>query len=142
MAKQGQKLDQELKEKIKARLAEINNINETAREFGVSPSTVHKIKNENPDEFEELRMDKRAQMIDKIWSMLEDAADLGHSMIREARTGQREIPLNHVSTFYGTMYDKMALMRGDNTQNIGGDGLKIVLNMPSVAKDEDEWNAS
>ncbi|WP_438446860.1 hypothetical protein [Gorillibacterium sp. sgz5001074] len=141
MAKQGQKLTDELKEQIRAALASNDNIREIARQFNVAPSSVMKIRDEKPDEFEQLRTDKRTQMIDKIWSMLEDAADLGHKMIKEAKNGKRELPLNHVSTFYGTMYDKMALMKGENTANIGGDGFKVVLNVPGV-KGEDDWKSA
>lgn len=136
----GQQTPDELKEQIRAALASNNNVREIGRQFKVSPSTVMKIRDEKPDEFEQLRTDKRTQMIEKIWASLFDAIDLGHSMIAEAKQGVREIPLNHVSTYYGTMYDKMALMQGENTQNIGGDGFKVVLNMPDV-KGEDEWNA-
>lgn len=136
----GQKLPDELKEQIKSALAMNNNVREIARQYEVSPASVMKIRDEKPDEFERLRTDKRQQMIDKIWSMLVDTADLGHTMVREAKQGARDIPLNHVSTFYGTMYDKMALMNGENTQNIGGDGMKLVLSMPDV-KDEKSWNS-
>lgn len=117
MAKQGQKLEPELRERIKARLAENDNIRETAREFDVSPATVKSIRDEAPDEFERLRTDKKQEMIDKIWASLQDAADLGHEMIRQAQRGQRDIPLNQISTYYGTLYDKMALMKGESTAN-------------------------
>ncbi|KWX71611.1 hypothetical protein AMQ84_27195 [Paenibacillus riograndensis] len=117
MAKQGQKLTDELKEKIKAHLVANDNINETARVFKVSKSTVHKIKNESPDDFERLRTDKKQQMIDAIWNSLVDAQQLGHQMITEAKKGVRDIPLSQISTYYGTLYDKMALMKGESTAN-------------------------
>lgn len=106
-----------LKEKIKAHLAQSDNVRETARQFSVSPATVMKIRDEKPDEFEQLRTDKKTAMIEKIWSSLEDAANLGHSMIKEAQDGKRDIPLNQISTYYGTLYDKMALMKGESTAN-------------------------
>lgn len=127
------------KEHIKALLATGAAKNDIAKQCKVSWATVDKISKEAPDKIENYREDKKKEMIDKIWASLVDAADLGHSMIRDAKQGVRDIPLNHVSTFYGTMYDKMALMQGENTQNIGGDGLKVVLNMPDV-KDESEWD--
>lgn len=111
------KLEPELREQIRAYLATNDNINQTAKHFGVSTSTVHKIKNDEPDEFESLRTDKKQEMIDKIWASLQDAADLGHTMIREAKQGKRDIPLNQISTYYGTLYDKMALMKGESTAN-------------------------
>jgi hypothetical protein len=132
-------LNDEQKEQIKALLATGAAKNDVARKCNVSWATVDKISKEAPDKLENFREFKRQAMIDKIWTMLEDAAELGHTMITEAKQGKRDIPLNHVSTFYGTMYDKQALMQGENTANIGGDGLKVVLNMPDV-KSEDEWN--
>ena len=117
MAKQGQKLTDELKERIRAALSSNNNVREIAREYKVSPSSVMKIRDEKPDEFEQLRTDKKQQMIDKIWDTLQDAADLGHEMIKQARQGARDIPLSQISTYYGTLYDKRALMMGESTAN-------------------------
>lgn len=127
MAKQGQKLNDELREQIRTALASNDNLREIARQFKVSPSTVKNIRDESPDEFEQLRTDKKQQMIDAIWNSLVDAQELGHQMIREAKHGQRDIPLNQISTYYGTLYDKMALMKGDNTNNVGiSGGINVV----------------
>lgn len=117
MARRGSNISEELKEQIKTFLATNGNVRETARKFDVSPSTVMKVRDEKPDEFEQLRTDKKLAMIDKIWNSLEDAANLGHSMIKEAQEGKRDIPLNQISTYYGTLYDKMALMKGESTAN-------------------------
>ena len=117
MAKQGQKLTDELKERIRAALSSNNNVREIAREYKVSPSSVMKIRDEKPDEFEQLRTDKKLQMIDKIWESLQDAAELGHDMIKQAKQGARDIPLSQISTYYGTLYDKRALMMGESTAN-------------------------
>lgn len=117
MAKQGQKLTDELKERIKSALASNNNVREIAREYKVSPSTVMKVRDENPDEFEQLRTDKKQQLIDKLWDNIVDAAELGHSMIKEAKQGTREIPLGQISTYLGTLYDKRALMNDESTSN-------------------------
>jgi len=136
MAKQGQKLDPELKEKIKAYLATCDNISQTAKKFGVSVSTVHKIKEEKPDEFEKLRNDKKQQIIDRIWENIWDAIELGNQMVKEAREGKRDIPLSHISTYVGTLYDKQALMQGDPTQNING-GMVIHIGIPDTAEDDE-----
>ncbi|MDR6555451.1 hypothetical protein [Paenibacillus qinlingensis] len=113
----GPTISDELKEQIKTALASNTNVREIARQFKVAPSSVMKIRDEKPDEFEQLRTDKRQEMIDKIWETLQDAAELGHSMIRDAKLGKREIPLNQISTYYGTLYDKRALMLGESTAN-------------------------
>jgi len=117
MAKQGKKIDPELKEQIRAYLAMCDNTRETARKFGVSDSTVRAIRDEKPDEFTQIRADKRQQLIDKLWDNIVDAAELGHDMIRDAKTGKRDIPLSHISTYLGTLYDKRALMLGESTAN-------------------------
>lgn len=117
MAKQGQKLNEELREQIRTALATNNNIREVARQFKVSPSTVMNIRDEKADEFEQLRTDKKHQMIDAIWNSLVEAQKLGHQMIEEALEGKRDIPLSQISTYYGTLYDKMALMKGESTAN-------------------------
>lgn len=124
MAKQGQKLTDELKERIRAELVLSNNLNQTAKKFGVSISTVSKIRDENPDEFEALRKDKKAELIDKLWDNIVEAQELGFQMIREAKTGQRNIPLGQISTYLGTLYDKRALMLGESTANTS---MKVVL---------------
>lgn len=117
MAKQGQKLTDELKEQIRSALASNNNVREVARQYSVSPASVMKIRDENPDEFEQLRTDKKHQLIDKLWDNIVAAQELGFQMIAEAKTGQRDIPLGQISTYLGTLYDKRALMLGESTAN-------------------------
>lgn len=130
----GVALDDEKKERIKALLTTGKSKNQIANDVGVSWATVDKISKENPDKLEELREDKKQQMIDKIWESLVDAQELGHSMIKEAKQGIRDIPLNQISTYYGTLYDKMALMNGESTQNIGG-GMVISIGIPDKAEE-------
>lgn len=157
MARQGQKLTDELKEQIRAHLVVSGNVKETARTFKVSDSTVMKIRDENKDDFEQLRADKKKEMIERVWSDMEEALDLGRQKIKLAKVAINEfqptldrlielledneqtngkdvidlikalssitsIPLSHISTYFGTLYDKRALMLGDPTQNIGMSG--------------------
>lgn len=128
MAKQGQKLTDELKEQIKAHLVLGDNKNDVAKKLGVSWSTVQKIAKEvenNPEEkesFEKLREDKKQEVITRIWEGFINGIELGNKMIKEALEGEREIPLNQLSTYNGTMYDKMALMKGDPTANTNING--------------------
>lgn len=131
MAKQGQKLTDELKEQIRAELAANDNAREVARKFGVSHSTVRKIRDEKPDEFVQLRSDKKQELIDALWDNIVAAQALGFKMIKEAEAGQRDIPLGQISTYLGTLYDKRALMQGESTQNTA---LTIKLD-----GDLDEW---
>lgn len=123
MAKQGQKLTDELKEQIRAHLVLGDNKNDVAKKLEVSWSTVDKISKEiqqHPEEnekFVKLRENKKEQIIDEVWSGFVNGVKLGNRMIEEALEGKREIPLNQLSTYNGTMYDKMALMKGESTNN-------------------------
>jgi hypothetical protein len=110
-------IEPELKEKIKAHLSMSDNVRETARQFKVSPSTVMKIRDEEPDEFEQMRTDKKQELIDKLWDNIVAAQELGFQMIAEAKQGVRDIPLGQISTYLGTLYDKRALMQGESTNN-------------------------
>lgn len=123
MAKQGQKLTDELKEQIKALLVLGDNKNDVAKQIGVSWSTVQKIAKEieeSPEEnerFEKLRETKKEEVISLVWQGFIKGVELGNRMIEEALEGRRDIPLNQISTYNGTMYDKMALMKGESTAN-------------------------
>lgn len=131
MAKQGQKLTDELKEQIRAELVLSDNLNQTAKKFGVSVSTVSKIRDEKPDDFENLRKDKKQQLIDRLWDNIVEAQALGFQMIEQAKRGERDIPLGQISTYLGTLYDKRALMMGESTNNTQ---MKVVLD-----GDLDQW---
>lgn len=123
MAKQGQKLTEELKEQIRAHLVISDNWNEIAKTLKVSWSTVQKIAKEvksNPEEnekYEKLRDDKKQDLINKLWDNIVAAQELGFKMIDEAKEGKRDIPLGQISTYLGTLYDKRALMVGESTSN-------------------------
>jgi hypothetical protein len=134
MAK-GIALDDKTKEQIKALLATGLAKNQVAIKVGVSWATVDKVSKESPDSLECLREQKRQDFIDKIWDNIEDAIELGHTMIKEAKENKREIPLSHISTYVGTLYDKQALMNGDPTANVGG-GLVIQIGIPDAAPTE------
>lgn len=109
----------EQKETIKALLSLGKSKNLVAKEVGMSWATIDKVSKEAPDEVEDLREQKRASFINKLWDNIEDATELGHSMILEAKRKEREIPLSHISTYVGTLYDKHALMTGGKTADIG-----------------------
>lgn len=112
-------LSDEKKEQVKALLATGAAKNDVAKKCKISWETVDRISKEAPDEIENLREQKRTQFINKLWNNIEDAVDLGHMMVKEAKQGIREIPLSNVSTYVGTLYDKHALMTGGKTQDIG-----------------------
>ncbi|MFD0673935.1 hypothetical protein [Cohnella sp. GCM10027633] len=109
----------EQREMIKALLSLGKSKNQVAKEVGMSWATIDKVSKEVPDEIENLRERKRTTFVNKLWENIEDAIELGHSMIKEAKENKREIPLSHISTYVGTLYDKQALMTGGKTADIG-----------------------
>lgn len=145
-------LDDKKKEQIKALLAMGKAKNQIAKEVGVSWATVDKISKEEPDELENLREQKREELIDVIYDDMKDALTLGRQKIKMAQVAMEEfqptvdklidllsekddvkggdiievikaissitsIPLGQISTYFGTLYDKRALMKGDSTVN-------------------------
>jgi hypothetical protein len=128
-----------LKEKIMADFANTQSYSETSKRLNVPVQAVRKIVTQMRDDYNEIREEMKKQLIEKLWGNLIDAQELGNMYVKQALAGEREIPLNHVSNYFGTMYDKQALLAGDNTQNIGGDGIQVVMNMPDTVKDEEEW---
>lgn len=109
--------DDETKERVKTLLAEGKAKNQVAKEVGLSWATVDKISKEEPDKLENLRETKKQDLIDKLWDNIVAAQELGFQMIKEAKTGQRDIPLGQISTYLGTLYDKRALMNNESTSN-------------------------
>lgn len=115
------RINPELKQKAIAHLATTNNLTQTAEKLNMPISTLQYIRDTNKD-FVTLRNQKQSEMIANIWNNLIDAQQLGHMMIKEALEGKRDnIQLHHVSTYFGTLYDKQALMSGQPTANIAID---------------------
>jgi hypothetical protein len=139
MAQGRRTLSPYLQEQILADYAMTSSPRYTAEKFKVDENTVRKLVRDRQDDFNELREEMKTQMTKEIWGNLVKAQQLGNKMLEEALTGQREIPLNHVSTYFGTMYDKQALMNNENTQKMGMDGIQVVFGMPDVAEDEEGW---
>ena len=108
MARRGSNISDELKEQIRTYLATCGNVRETARQFDVSPSTVMKVRDERPDEFEQLRTDKKQQIIEKSWKLMETFLEAMEAKIPDAT-------LRDVSTSYGIVGDKLLLMTGEPT---------------------------
>ena len=114
----GEKSSPELITQIMTSWCINKNNSRTARELGVPESTVRKIVKENKDkpEYVELCDQKREEFSDKA-SVIIDM--LLERITNEVANGEKEIPLHHLTTAFGTLYDKRALSRGDLTQNVG-----------------------
>jgi hypothetical protein len=131
-------LSEYMKEKILSLYSNYRSYKKVSQMLDMPQVTVQKVVERMRDDYNEMREQMKTEMIQELWGNLIDAQKLGNKYIKEALAGERDIPLNHVSNYFGTMYDKQALMAGDNTQNIGGDGIQVVLNMPDV-EDEESW---
>lgn len=117
MAK-GQKVSPELISKVMTSWCINKNNSKTARELGVPESTVRKIVKDNKDkpEYIELCDKKREEFADKA-SVIIDM--LLERITQEVADNEKEIPLHHLTTAIGTLYDKRALSKGEMTQNLG-----------------------
>lgn len=94
------------------------NMNETARNLDMPYMTVKNIIDNNIDteEFVKLREEKENEFAEKSSRII----DLIMERIEnEVLKDDKEIPLNHLTTAMGTLYDKRALSKGDLTQNVG-----------------------
>ncbi|SFX00589.1 hypothetical protein SAMN04487866_101162 [Thermoactinomyces sp. DSM 45891] len=102
VARRGKKLDDELREQIKAHYASCGNLNETARKFRASWSTVKKIVAANPDSFHKLREQKKHEHIEKSWSVIHAYIDRLHDPELIQKTNARDSAI-----VAGTLWDKL-----------------------------------
>jgi hypothetical protein len=118
----GKKTPPEMIYKIMASYAATNNINETARIMDMPRPTVKSIIDANKDKPEFIKLqekkkdefaDKASQIIDKFLVLLDRKA--------ERALGDDEqfdkLRPTEITTAIGTLYDKRALAKGENTQN-------------------------
>lgn len=88
---------------------------ETARNLGVAKSTVKRwVDNRDPDGLEQLRTQKKMEFADKAGEVINIALQ---RLLGDLKDGEKDIPVNHLTTVIGTMYDKRALARGESTEN-------------------------
>lgn len=113
----GKKYSDEIKEKAYFMYATSGNINEVSKELGVPYATVAgwlKAKaRDAPDEFDKLRDEKKKDFIDRSSELI----DLAFDRLQEKLSGEDDIPVNHLTTVIGTLYDKRALAKGESTEN-------------------------
>ena len=92
------------------------NNNQTARELGIPESTVRKIVEDNKDkeEFKKLCEQKRDEFADRATRIINQALC---RLEKEIADDEKDIPINHLTTAIGTLYDKRALAKGESTEN-------------------------
>lgn len=91
---------------------------ETARRLGIPESTVRKIveDNKDSDEFKKLCDEKKDEFAEKSSRIIDQLLE---RIEKEVLDDEKDIPLNHLTTAMGTLYDKRALSKGEMTQNVG-----------------------
>ena len=124
----GKKYSDDIKEKAYALYAINGSYAETSRAIGVPHNTIQKwIKEKPPDEFEELRRENKQNFIEQAGEIIDLALQRLKNEISDEDT---VIPVNHLTTVIGTLYDKRALAKGESTDNI-----KINVTLPPELKD-------
>ena len=113
----GKKTAPEVIYKVMTSYAITRNYNQTAKNLGMAESTVEKIvkDNKDTDEFRKLCEQKQDEFSDKA-SVIIDM--LLERITETVADNEKDIPLHHLTTAIGTLYDKRALSRGETTQNI------------------------
>ena len=113
----GKKLLPEKVYAIMASWAVTNNYTETAKALNVAVNTVKKtvLENKEKPEFAKLCIQKKHEFAEKAMEL----RDLAMKRLEERLTdddSSMQIPANHLTTIIGTLYDKAALARGEETQ--------------------------
>lgn len=121
----GQKTSPETVYKIMTSWAITNSYSKTANDTGVPIATVKRIilKNKDKEEFKKLCEKKKESFSKKAETIIDKALA---RLERELDDERKEIPVNHLTTVIGTMYDKKALADGkptERTELVGGDKL-------------------
>ncbi len=113
----GKKTSPEVIYKVMTSYAITKNYNQTAKNLGMAESTVEKIvkDNKDTDEFKKLCEQKQEEFSEKA-SVIIDM--LLERITETVADNEKDIPLHHLTTAIGTLYDKRALSRGESTQNV------------------------
>ena len=114
----GKKTSPEVIYKVMTSYAITRNYNQTAKNLGMAESTVEKIvkDNKDTDEFKKLCEQKQDEFADKASAIIDMLLERITETVSDS---EKDIPLHHLTTAIGTLYDKRALSRGEMTQNVG-----------------------
>ena len=114
----GTKTSPEVIYKVMTSYAITDSYNQTAKDLGMPFETVRDIvkANQDDEEFVKLRQQKQDEFSDKASVII----DMLLARITDTvADNEKDIPLHHLTTAIGTLYDKRALSRGEMTQNVG-----------------------
>ena len=114
----GKKTAPEVVYQVMTSYAITNNLSETARILNLPLTTVKDIIDgkKGTEEYEELRSQKQEEFCDKASAIIDMLLNRITDTVADE---EKDIPLHHLTTAIGTLYDKRALSRGDLTQNVG-----------------------
>lgn len=128
MARGQRSYGDEIKERAYYLYAACGNAAEVARHLGVPYTTVDQWLKKMPDKdgFEALRKIKKAEFIEKSSEIM----DLALARLKERLENDKPVPVNHLSTVIGTLYDKQALAAGEATENT-----KVTVTLPEGAEE-------
>lgn len=104
----GEKINPQRKEEIRAHYAVTQSLAATAKHFGVSSQSVMKIRDEKPDELEEMRTYNKELFIRDAWDSVGQLMAIIPAKAIDA-------PLSNVTTAIGILIDKMQLLTGEAT---------------------------
>lgn len=113
----GKKTSPEMVYQIMTSWTVTNNYKETARDLKLPVTTVKNIVDKNKDkpEFVKLRSEKGQEFSEMASRLIKKAA---RRLEKELDDESRDIPVNHLTTVIGTLYDKKALADGDATERM------------------------
>lgn len=113
----GKKTSPEVVYQVLTSYAVTNNLSETSRTTGVPVVTVKDIvdKYRDTEEYEKVRNEKREEFAEKASVIIEKLLTRIENTVAD---NDKDIPLHHLTTAMGTLFDKRALSRGEMTQNI------------------------
>ena len=116
----GKKTPPEVVYQIMSSWAVTGNCSETARELNIAASTVEKVVKDNKDnpEFVKVCDEKRKNFSEKASRIIDKALN---RLERSIDDNENDIPINHLTTVIGTLYDKKALADGKATENVSVD---------------------
>lgn len=113
----GKKTSPEMVYKIMTSWAVTNNLKETAKNLDIPVSTVKSIVDNNKDkpEFVKLRNEKMDEFSAKASGIINKALK---RLERDIEDDEKDIPINHLTTVIGTLFDKKALCDGNATEKV------------------------
>lgn len=113
----GKKTSPEVIYQVMTSWAVTDNYSQTAKELNMSYATVKDIvqRHQNDEQFVKLQAEKREEFSDKASKLIDMLLERLES---ELDNEDKDIPINHITTAIGTLYDKRALAKGEMTQNI------------------------